>query len=496
MSRDHLPSIPEALQAEVDLVDHHDEVYAKWKTRGVYQRILLHFDAHIDFGWISDHAGNLNPNPSQSIIPNPEAFEFHMGNYLHRVLQEKMIRKWIWIVPTPIWQSRDGQRVIRRDLDFLYRTRTGEMTKPIRRKDGFETSFLGVETLIVPLHALPRIHEPVVLNIDVDFLTTRDFKAPQDARSFRRQIPWMWPEELTAFLQTQGLQVLTASISRSVQGGFTPIRYKFLGSVLCELLTRGQLPDAYRKLKHALLLCRAGKNHDAIDSLTAFKTDGDLENARAYLLATTYYEEGCIADAKVFFDQCVLRDSDYTTIFNSSARIFEDWGMFDAAYEEYQMMQALGHISAESLVGKARFEFDSGRREHAETLYHETLQAYPDNADCYVGLGVLAWSRREFAQSAAYFDQAIRLKPHDPVLHMHYARSAFEAGDYEKARRGYREALRLGWHLPQTYWGLALTYLRLGKPKKAFECFTEVARLKGMFLSQRIREFVFWKGRL
>ena len=59
-----MQSLPLQNQTRVDLVDDHDEVYELWKARGVYQAVLIHFDQHPDFQWISETEFSLGNNDS------------------------------------------------------------------------------------------------------------------------------------------------------------------------------------------------------------------------------------------------------------------------------------------------------------------------------------------------------------------------------------------------------------------------------------------------
>src|SRR5438876_10883207 len=48
------------------VVEDHDEAYHAWKKAGFQNKILVHFDAHIDFAWIAPTPEALLEKPSLS----------------------------------------------------------------------------------------------------------------------------------------------------------------------------------------------------------------------------------------------------------------------------------------------------------------------------------------------------------------------------------------------------------------------------------------------
>ncbi|MFZ6016554.1 MAG: hypothetical protein ACOYU0_02855 [Nitrospirota bacterium] len=61
-----------------------------------------------------------------------------------------------------------------------------------------------------------------------------------------KRTPWILPERLVERLTLKGITVDILTISYSVEGGFTPLRYKYLGEELC-LLFEDALNERIKK---------------------------------------------------------------------------------------------------------------------------------------------------------------------------------------------------------------------------------------------------------
>jgi hypothetical protein len=53
------------------------------------------------------------------------------------------------------------------------------------------------------------------------------------------RLPWLWPHELVAYLAKQGVRTDLATITYSVQGGYAPLQWKYLGDELAVRLHQG-----------------------------------------------------------------------------------------------------------------------------------------------------------------------------------------------------------------------------------------------------------------
>ena len=135
----------------VHVMENHDQAYCIWRDAGVKDRILVHIDAHHDMWWIDDN---------RSIT---------IANFICPALKEGLVREVYWVVPDATWESFAGRRALRK---HLARIRKGFKSpeKPRFEARRVTATILGKRFVICSLDTLPRFAEPVLLDIDTDYL--------------------------------------------------------------------------------------------------------------------------------------------------------------------------------------------------------------------------------------------------------------------------------------------------------------------------------------
>ncbi|MSR76710.1 MAG: tetratricopeptide repeat protein [Candidatus Omnitrophica bacterium] len=486
---------------QVDLVDDHDEVYQLWKARGVYQAILVHFDQHPDFQWISDKQplSCLDASTLQEVgqkLISPQGWtvtprlhhRIHIGNYLSRVFQEKMVRKWYWVVPDPQWKSPHLKFEIWQNLLDLYKIKMGPMDYPRVEGGVFRTSFWGVETIVASLEEMPVIEEPVLLNIDVDYFAARSISKLPKPSLMLRSLPWIWPEEFYRKLQEKGIRASLTAVSHSVRGGFTPILMKFFGVTLCELSQGRPLPEAYHHLKQIWLQLSQGQSGQTQKALEHFHSEGIFEATRLFLKANLLWEEKRLDEARLVYEQAALIDPEFRTSDSCFALHYEEAGRYTEAYQEYSRMGQLLQHEAWPKMGEALYLSRRKEWRKAAAKYLEVIAQYPDHASAHRHLGEIHLGCSHHRKALEHLLKAMRSDSTDPQTHLGIAECQLHEGNYEEARKELREALRMGWHKPRTYALLAAVYLRQGNISKALECFAEEIRIHWLIFTRQCKQ--------
>ena len=196
---------------KVHLMENHDEAYRIWRASGKSKRTLVHIDAHDDLWWTADQ-GNIN-----------------IANFISLGLQDEIVREIFWVVPDQTWKSPSCLRALRRRLKKVLKSYPGNSIQVRGDSGQISTAVLGKPVRVCTLGNLPRIEGNVLLDIDVDFLTIR-----QACRSFAppEALPWCWPGEFMERLQARELAATVITIAYSVEGGYTPLKWKYLGDEL------------------------------------------------------------------------------------------------------------------------------------------------------------------------------------------------------------------------------------------------------------------------
>lgn len=472
------------------LVNDHDEAYSFWKNLGIKQKTLVHFDAHIDFEWIAEkNAETLFRSASSSALSEtlrnpfgwslstPDHQKVHLGNYLHKALKEGMVGRWYWVVPDPMWQSAKVRERIWHDLLDYHRFRSGPMDFPRKRGQVFETSFLGVPTVVGSLESLPVFSEPVLLNIDVDYLTAQVFEQIPPPSVLRRQRPWIWPETLLQQFRKKNIVPEAAVIARSVNGGYTPIGYKFFGEVLKTLLKENKFPEAYESLQKFFISSEAVNPHKALETLNSFQAQGEMETARLYQKALAEFQAEAFEEARGTFARCGESDPEFYSTYNSNARFYESCGKFKEALEEHRMMRVLLPDVLDSLAGEAKCLTALNELSLAKGKCLQVLEWDSEHPEALFLLGKLLLSEKKYSQAVRYLQRCEAVKPQSVMAKILLGEAFYEEKAFREAKKRLREALGGGAHFPVTYFLLAKTYWKLGYYKKSIELFLEWARL-------------------
>jgi hypothetical protein len=241
----------------VVLMENHDNAYHTWKQAGVKRRILLHFDAHHDMWWISEH---------QSVT---------IANFICPALLDDTVREIYWVVPDRSWNLPKSRKSILRHLKQI-KKRYPNSSDPIQIGNSrVRTEVFGKPLTVCSVDGLPAIDEPVLLDIDVDWLVIPYVSYGEI--DHHEVLPWCWPDELAARLSNRCVRTDLVTIAYSVEGGYTPLNWKYLGD---EIALRLRHPAAGGAALESMTRIREG-------SQSAFAGN----NASA---AKSYHEAACI----------------------------------------------------------------------------------------------------------------------------------------------------------------------------------------------------------
>ena len=497
------PSPSQTTSTPIELVEDHDELYPKWKALGLRNEILIHLDDHSDFQWINDKDPSelLKAESIQEVRSQLQSEKgwladdrvnrkIHLGNYLCAALRDGMFKTWYWAVPDPVWDNPKAKETYWKELEYLFQYRLGTMSKPHRDERRFRTKIYDTDVTVMPLRNFPRFYEPVVLSVDVDYLTSEGTDKLFTPKEYRCRLPWIWPENLAEIFKEKNIVSKHTGISFSVHGGFTPVQYKFLGYVIQEILQGASPSQEYRNLKRSFELRNQGKPQEAIDLLRLFQAVGSLEAARCYQKAQLFYESGDMAKARSSFQKCLELEISFKRPYNSYGLLYENMDRYDYALEEHEMTQALAPELMDPVIGEARCLQKLKRWDEAIQRYRHVLVKQPNHATALLNLGMICFKKKQKKESMDYLKKA--LKQDESLWEAHYlmGHCYLSLNQYDEAKVSFRETLKLGIHEPGPYAGLGSAYWHLGLRYKAFENFWESLRLRGVLIKKRIKE---WK---
>jgi hypothetical protein len=174
------------LPKTIVMMEDHDKAYYAWKDRGVCNRTLVHIDAHIDFGWIPEMdlneigsdggslAGFKHDGPLLNPFLKSRTKMVHIGNYICPAIRDGMVNKFYWVVPDESWASFRGRKHIIKQLKQLLKIKKYAGGKLEQHKDRIRCRIMNTDLIVCSLGNIPCIEEPVLLDIDVDFMLTKN----------------------------------------------------------------------------------------------------------------------------------------------------------------------------------------------------------------------------------------------------------------------------------------------------------------------------------
>lgn len=233
------------------LMENHNLAFSVWQKERTRNRILIHIDAHLDFGWIPDKklykillSNSLNEeNPPSGRKPLWRQEEEEImkivdtGNYLYPTLKDGVISELYWVVPDKIWDIPEERAIIKKIFQQILEKHPQKKTARILSGEkSIVTTICDRKFTACKLSNLPTINENALLDIDLDFFIVNSLLREVDGITTANKKPWMWPSELITILRNKRIKTDCVTISYSVEEGFTPLKYKYLGDQIANLL--------------------------------------------------------------------------------------------------------------------------------------------------------------------------------------------------------------------------------------------------------------------
>jgi len=490
----------------VVMMEDHDGAYYAWKQAGISGRILLHIDAHIDWNWIADK-NPLDILQAQSLQQLESLLEerslwnitqrrpdelVHIGNYIYPAFVEGIVNEFFWVVPDSFVENPTEWRHVIRQFQSLKRVNPRAMKTVTVEKKRVVAEINTVKVTACSLSDLPAIPEPVLLDIDTDFLMRDPAETCHGDEDPWRQLPWLWPGELVARLKTKGVRTDFVTIAYSVEGGFTALPYKYLGDELALRLKHPELPERVRMaLAHKQKAADHRHNGDFGKAIEEFERAVELEPENA----SSHFNLADLLDAQGFHDQAAAQyrravqlDPAYKTAYNNFGFQYRSMGKLDRADEEYRRMLRWDPQNADAHYGLGEVLAAEQRWDEAMRQYRAELEITPAHAGALRGLGFVSLKRKQWDEAITQFRRCIALKPNDGIGHFLLGEALFQQRRWDEALEAYRAALRCGVRIVTIHRRLGDLYLRKQKFYKALKHYRNALRVLGWRTLFWIRE--------
>ncbi|MBI4436445.1 MAG: UPF0489 family protein [Candidatus Omnitrophica bacterium] len=458
----------------VTLMEDHDEALWAWQRGNFSNRILLHIDAHIDFNWIpersfSDLLSISSPQELEALTQQKIFWNFtdrgtesfvHIGNYICPALRQGLLRAFYWATPEAprgvSWEKEMGYifREFRRNHPEAFTDIRIEGTKA-------QATLYGFPLIVCTLQNLPTIEEEVLLDIDTDFLISGFLEhGDEDPRCKK---PWLFPENVVDALRSKGIRSDCVTIAYSVEGGFTPLPYKYFGDALAQLIRDPSAPnDAYHHKRSAQAFEEEGKVEETILEYRKALGVNPKDAASFYNLSLLFLKRGEKTEASRLYREAVSADPTYATAYNNFGPAYQNLGQWKKAEEEYKKILTLDPNHAHALCGLGhtfRAEKDFSQ---ALFYYEEALSKNPRLATAYYGIGSLFFEQGEWDRALSAFRKSLELKGPEAILKFWIGSAFLKKKESRLAKENLLEAARLGFHPLLLHLRLFWIYFREG----------------------------------
>ena len=462
----------------VVMMEDHDDAYYAWQKAGIRDRILVHIDAHIDFGWITERdPAELLELPSLREVQQQSAetslWNFsgrskgkliHIGNYINPALQEGIVRSFYWVVPDGFLGNLRQQKMLEKMLNNLRETRPRAAEKVTWVNGSLRGTIYGKPLTVCCLSDLPEFEESVLLDIDTDFLVIESISASYPYADPPRTTPWIWPEEMVARLQERRLRTDFVTIAYSVEGGFTPLGSKYLGDDLASLFRDPSLVMGHRETmaltRQAALYQEEKKIPEAIrayERALAGNSDGASIH---YQLAQLFYEQGRADQARGHYEQAVALDPSYRTAYNNCGPVYFNLGRFAQAEADYRKALAFDPDDANAYYGLADLCLWQRHWNDAIAHYQKARELRPDDGRAHLGQGHGYVKLRRWNAAEEELKQALKWDKYRGLAQYRLGYVYTKRRRWDDALAAYKAARRLGFHDIRIHLSLGRLYLR------------------------------------
>ena len=223
-----------------------------------------------------------------------------------------------------------------------------------------------------------------------------------------------------------------------------PGRADFLSNLGQILKALGKLDEAEAAYRQAL-----AKSPNFVDALAN--------------LGALLQERGAVAEAIGFLQQAIRTEPGHANAHMNLGNAFRKDGRIEDAEAAHRQAVSLSPLSEESHANLATTLMDQDRLEEAGRALKRALLLKPALAEAANSFGFLLFNQREYVQSGTWFRRAILLAPGYAAPETGLAELAYFSGDLEQSLRHSENALRLAPDEPQIHLRHAIRLLAAGR---------------------------------
>lgn len=413
------------------LIEDHDEALKVWRKNNLKDFDLVHIDAHIDFGFHPARPIERIINEARSLKELKRNLEYslafrryeddfdkqtNIGNYIYPGIEEGIVKDFYWVVPGESGEFKKSEKFIKGILRNLARqAQLSRQAKPInlQTKDGFiKARIFDRDFIVCTLERLPVLRQRVLLDIDVDFLVIDSLINANNTVNIGKRVPWIYPEEMIRALKNRIPKPKVITIAYSVNGGFTPMKYKYLGDEIAHRLA----PERFR------------------------------EQYGERLMAAVFFERFEAKGRKEDYQKAVKLNPSYKAADNNYGPLYLNLRKLPKAEREFKRIGRADPKNPYALAGLGEIYSRRKYFPRARRYFYYALRYKKDWPSALFGLAQAEFKLNNFKKAKVLFQRYQKLKPLQPHSYYFLGRISEKEKAFEEAFIRYQDAMRLGFN--------------------------------------------------
>lgn len=409
---------------KIFIIEDHDEALRVWRQENVRNLDLVHIDAHLDFGFYAAKSIEAVFKEAKSVSELKKGLEYsiafnwyeddfnkqtNIGNYIYPAMQEGIVRNFYWVIPGGRKEFEEAIKPIKSIFKRL-----GAHEIPSAQEGIAQAKLLSRNFIICILEKLPQLKQDILLDIDTDFLVIDSLKNANNTAQIGCRVPWISPQDLTACLKEKIKTPEIITIAYSVNGGYTPMKYKHLGDELAYSFT----PEKFNiRFKTSLEAAKAFNLFDAtgeskyyIEAVKLNPTYRATDNNYGPLYLALWK----IPEAKKEFLKVLKADPKNLACLTGLGSIALEKKDFKKAKEYFSYVlrrnrSLFTKIKNQALLGLGKAEFGLNNFKRAKKLLSRFLSLEPLDSQSYYYLALIFEKEKKYLKAAKFYEDAIRL---------------------------------------------------------------------------------------
>ena len=265
---------------------------------------------------------------------------------------------------------------------------------------------------------LPEFKEEILLDIDCDYFVYTSARQHIFSDILEKKKLWIKSEEFVDKLKKKNIETDIITIANSIEGGFTPIEYKYLGYELKELCGK-LLFDDYEPL-------------GLKDNPSVFFNHSMAE-----------WKKGNLSRARDLYKKAVQLDPTYRSYFNNRGFQYEEFGLFNKAYSEYEKILSLDPECPYNNVNMGRLLIKKGRLDEALSYLKKGIELNKDDFRAFSLLGDIHFKRKEFDNAIILYKKSLNLESEGVSALKNLGICYWKKHNMDQARKRLKKAVRL-----------------------------------------------------